>query len=197
MPWRIPTPAPECIPITLHSETPVEIEVVPLPIVIAREGDILSTNTAVIELLLPELVGKPGNTGAVVSLSDGFPLVEIRDKGLVHPREAHMMVAVSIPLDGDVRAQGAVVAPACQILPLLRQGKSIGRVLQDLGPNAEVIPSANSAPDTSDAESLLPRRVLVETETFGACDDFRASVKDTVSDEAVPHPCLGERNSSR
>ncbi|OCU02816.1 hypothetical protein XELAEV_18008586mg [Xenopus laevis] len=174
------TPAPESDLIVPHSEAPPEIKEVSLPIDITPEGDRLSPTVAVMNLLPPKLVIECCNADVLVSLSDGIPLVEIGDKDLLHPKESHMMVAVPIPPDGDV-----VVAPTCQILPLLSKGESMDRVLQELGVNAETIPQDNSSLDTLEEETLPPEKMSAATGTFGAGEECRAPAKDSVSDEAA------------
>ncbi|OCT58578.1 hypothetical protein XELAEV_18002013mg [Xenopus laevis] len=179
------TSAPESVPIVPHSEGPPEIKEVPLPIDITPEGDISSPTVAVMNLLPPKLAIECCDADVLVSLSDAIPLVEIGEKGLVHSHGNHMMVAVPIPADGDGGAQQAVVAPACQILPLLSKGESMDRVLQELGVNAETIPHDDSAPVTSDEENLLPKKVSAAHGTFGAGEKCRAPTRVVVSEEAA------------
>ncbi|OCT90086.1 hypothetical protein XELAEV_18018702mg [Xenopus laevis] len=179
------TPAPESVLIVPHSESPAEIKEVPLPIDITPEGDISSPTVAVMNLLPPKLAIECCDADVLVSLLDAIPLVEIGEEGLVHSQENHMMVAVPIPPDGDGGAQQAVVAPACQILPLLSKGESMDRVLQELGVNAEAIPHDDSAPVTSDEENLLPKKVSAAHGTFDAGEKCRAPTRVVVSEEAA------------
>ncbi|OCT69162.1 hypothetical protein XELAEV_18040471mg [Xenopus laevis] len=151
-----------------------QFENAPLPAVISPEGDTTCTAAVVILLLPPDLAAELSTTDALVSPDNAITLVETGNDPLMHLREDHMMAAVAVPLEGDVGAQRAIVAPVCQILPSLRQGESMARVLQVLGANADVTPSADSTLVTLDEESLQPSLMLEEAENPEACEELQA-----------------------